>query len=183
MKATYISRFLALEQEFFFADAKTLMSLSSIYNSSWYGSVLWPLDDEEVIKCESTFNRSVKKLFKLPQNTHRYLIEPVSQTTHLRVILGRRFLQFIENIQKTTKPLLKILLRECKDDTRTVTGSNLRYLMLESGISKTPTARQEVKYHKIEEDKKWRIEMIDMILEDHNDDEDHKECLAILCSE
>ena len=181
-KATFISRFLALGQEFSFADPTSLMRISSIYNSSWFGSVLWPMDSEEFIKCESTYNRSIKKFFNLPWDTHRYLIEPLSESTHLRVTLGRRFLRFVENIKKCKKPLMGILLKECEQDTRTVTGSNLRYLMLESGSSKLPTSRKLIRYHVIEEEEKWRIDLIKMILHDQEEEEDRDEFLNTLCA-
>ena len=146
-------------------------------------SVLWPLDGKDVVKCKSTFNRSVKKSFNLPWSTHRYLIEPVSEITHLRIIFGRRFLRFIENIRKSRKPLLRTLLKECEDDTRTVTGSNMRFLMIESGCSRMPPSMKGVKYHEIGEDEEWRIELIKMIIEDKGEDEDRDGCLQILCCE
>ena len=51
----------------------------------------------------------------------------------MRSIIASRFLSFIASIRKSKKESLRNLLRTIEYDTRSVTGRNLRRLLLESG--------------------------------------------------
>ena len=44
-KARYVSRNIELNQEFHFSSSETKMMINDIYNSSWFGSVLYNLYD------------------------------------------------------------------------------------------------------------------------------------------
>ena len=90
-KARYVSRNIELNQEFCFSSAETKMTLNDIYNSSWFGSVLYSLYGAEAVKLESSYNRSMKIIMDLPFGTHRGLIEPLSGRRHLRKTLSKRF--------------------------------------------------------------------------------------------
>ena len=104
-----------------------------IYNSHLTGSQLWDLGSSEVEKLESTYNRSVKIMFDLPWATHRYFIEPLTGDAHVSRLLLRRYLSFISKVELSKKFPLKILLGIARSDVRSVTGSNLRRIMLLSG--------------------------------------------------
>ena len=82
---------------------------------------------------ESTFNKSVKIMYGLPWATHRYFIEPLTNRPHLRKLLIRRYLAFINKIEKSSKKALKALLEIARKDVRTTTGKNLRMMMLMLG--------------------------------------------------
>ena len=72
-------------------------------------------------------------MLDLPLATHRYLIEPLSGRKHLRKVCARRFLKMSQSIRKSTKPSLKMILSAIEYDARSVTGRNLRIIMMESG--------------------------------------------------
>ena len=76
-KARYVSRNIELNQEFYFSTAETRMTINEVYNSSWFGSVLYNLYGVEAVKLESSYNRSIKIMMDLPFGTHRALIEPL----------------------------------------------------------------------------------------------------------
>ena len=82
------------------------------------------------MKIESAYNISMKVTMKLPYVTHRELIEPLSQTSHVKLIFIKRFVQMINSIRISKKPILKNLLSQIEKDTRSVTGRNLRNIML-----------------------------------------------------
>ena len=79
---------------------------------------------------ENTWNVSKRKMFDLPRETHRFFIEKLSQTQHLKVFLIKRFLSFTEKIVSSKKKALKNMFHETKLDCRSVTGLNLRRIML-----------------------------------------------------
>ena len=126
----YVGKNIELNQEFSFAAQETKIRINNIYNSSWYGSVLWDLFSPASVKIESAYNRSMKVTMKLHWATHRELIEPLSQSKHVKLIFIKRFLQMITQIRSSTKPILRSLLSAIELDTRSTTGRNLRYIMI-----------------------------------------------------
>ena len=134
--AKYIDKNNSICQEFYFASPQTKVKLNSIYNSHFTGCQLWKLGSKEIVKMESTYNRAVKIMYELPWATHRYLIEPLSGVPHLHRILTKRYISFMKMIMNSGKTALIHLLDVVKSDVRLTTGSNLRTIMLESGMNK-----------------------------------------------
>jgi hypothetical protein len=107
--AKYVSKNIEINQELSFAASKTRLKINSIYNLSWYGSTLWNLFGSNAIKVESSYNRSIKCSLNFPYATHRYLIKPISGRRHVKWLLISRFLKYMEKIEKSKKPILKVL--------------------------------------------------------------------------
>ena len=94
-RASFINKNNELLQEFSFAHPRTISEVQMIQNSHFYGSVLWNLSSKEVGQLEKSWNVSVRRMFDLPRETHCYLIEGVSEQEHVRILLAKRFLNFI----------------------------------------------------------------------------------------
>ena len=133
--AKFVSRSMEINQEFYFAAEDTKMNVNDIYNSSWFGSVLWDLFSPAAVKLESSYNRSIKVILELPHATHRGLIEPLSGRRHVKRIFLKRFLTMISSIRKSKKTVLLNLLRVSEKRTTSTTGRNLRNIMLILGES------------------------------------------------
>ena len=133
--AQYDGKNIKLNQEFSFAHPATKIKLNQIYNSHFSGSPLWNLFGPGALGIESTYNKSVKVMLDLPFATHRNLIQPLTGEKHVKLILIRRFLGFMDKIGKSGKAALKMLMSEAKKDARSVTGSNFRNIMLLVGKS------------------------------------------------
>ena len=144
-------------------------------------------------KLESTYNRSIKIMFSLPWATHRNLLEPITETPHVRRILIHRYISFIKSIQKSKKKPLRNLLSLAKADVRTITGSNLRYIMLKSGKSNMDelfNSKVEIEYHKIKNEQMWRVGLVKEIIDALHDEKsvgleasELKDILEFLCVE
>ena len=134
-RAAFINRNNELLQEFHFAHPKSLMKINSIYNSSYYRCVLWNHFGNEVERIDKSWNVSVRKMNRLPFNTHRYLLEPVSKSRHAVFSFYIRFLKFTNNLKSNSKSILRNLFHLLKDDCQSTTGSNLRKIMLLTGKS------------------------------------------------
>ena len=100
----------------------------------------------------------------LPVENHRYVIEPLSQTRHLKNVLIERFLSFLEQIEKSAKNVPKQLLSFIKKDVRSTTGSNLRNILhLTKQTEIEEIKRHDVKhlkYKEIDPKDNWRLSMI-----------------------
>ena len=187
--AKYVSKSIEINQEFYFAAAKTRLEINNIYNFSWYGSILWNLFGADAIKLESSYNRSVKCTMNLPLATHRCLIEALSERRHLKWFLINRFLSFLMSMEKSNKPLLKVLKEVTERDTMSRTGRNLREILLITGkndiseLSKSEV--DKLNYFPMSEEDEWKIELINMILEEQENsglDEGSNELLNLLCT-
>ena len=129
-RAQFINKTNDLIQEFHFADARTKVKINNIFNSHFYGSSLWDLFSWEAERLEKTWNVSQRILLGIPRNTHRYFIEPLTETRHIIFSLYSRFFNFISSIAATKKSVLRNMLSVCKYDCLSTTGRNLRNIML-----------------------------------------------------
>ena len=101
-----------------------------IYNTHFTGSPLWNLFCREADMVYNSWNRSIRIMFDLPLSTHRYFLEHLAGTQHLKAVLIKRFLNFIQQIEKSPKTLPNLLLKTIRRDCRSTTGSNLRNILL-----------------------------------------------------
>ena len=170
--AKYIEKNIELSQEFYFAHPATKLSINQIYNSHYSSSPLWDLFGDGALKIESSYNRSVKVMLGLPYETHRCLIEPLTGAKHVKKILIRRFLGFMENIDKCEKKAIKMLMETAKGDVRSVTGRNFREIMLllekTSVNDVTKNDSDKIKYFPMSETDSWKVEVIKEIIEAKN---------------
>ena len=79
---------------------------------------------------ESTFNRKIKLTLNLPHPTHRNILPVISHVKPLRTTLAKRFLTFVEKLRNSEKPVLPNTISLVENDTRTITGRNLRNILL-----------------------------------------------------
>ena len=137
-----------------------------IYNFHFTGCQLWDFGSDEFGKFMSTIQRSFKIMFGLPYATHRYFYEAVSKSQHASLIIKRRYVSFIKMIQNSKKTAPKYLLDKIKDDVRSVTGSNIRRILLEfngDNILDVDINKTFV-YQPVPENEKWRINMLNDLI-------------------
>ena len=157
-RAAYIARNNELNQEFYYADPSIKIWLNNVYNSSFYGAPLWDLFDRDLEKLEKSWNTSQRIMLSLPRTTHRYFIEPLSETPHIIKSIKKRFLGFLTKIKKSKKEILRSVLRTIKNDCRSTTGRNLRKLKLEGNESNQHKI-YDTPYVDIPKDDGWKIPM------------------------
>ena len=120
---------------------------------------------------EKTWNVSVRRMFNLPWQTHCYLVEPVSQQPHVRKLMASRFLNFVQSIRSRKKIAIRNLLKSIEFDTRSVTGQNLRRLLLQSNvldIQKLKATDVTSAYRSMSEEDQFRVGFINEIIDVQN---------------
>ena len=170
-RAAYIDKNNDILQEFHFAHPRTTSEVNKIHNTHFYGSVLWNLSAKEVVKLEKTWNVSIRRMFSLPRETHCYLIEEVSDQVHIKTLMAKRFLNFINSIRKSRKYALRSLLRVIEFDTLSVTGRNLRQIMLQTDVQDVKMLKPidvKTKYRNVPENEKYRVGFIKEIVDVRN---------------
>ena len=109
-RAAFISRNNELLQEFYFAHPRSLTKINGIYNTSFYGSVLWDQFGKEMQRMDKSWNVAIRRMLRLPFNAHRYLLEPVSEVKHMVFSLYARFINFVNKLKTCTKSMIRNLL-------------------------------------------------------------------------
>ena len=167
-RAAYIQRNCEITQEFHFYFPATKDHINRIYNLSFTGSPLWDLFSDSAISLEKTYNISVRNMYNLPRETHRYIIEPVTGKMHLKLILIKRFLQFREQVAKCPKSLVKDLYNIFQYDASSLTGSNLRKIMLMCDKSSIKDVKvidiDQLSYFKCPDNEVWRLSLINELV-------------------
>ena len=97
-RGKFIGKVNSLLQEFHYVSSQLLIKLVNVYASSFYGSCLWDLLSKDVERIYTTWNVTVRNVFRLDRRTHRVLIEPLSDCLHLKAMLLSRYVSLhIEN--------------------------------------------------------------------------------------
>ena len=154
-----------MNQEFYYSHPKTKIWINNVYNSSFYGAPLWDMFSKNFERLEKTWNVSVRKMLSLPRNAHRYFLEPLAETPHIKKCLWSRFVRFVANITDGKKKVLRGMLNVIKDDVRSVTGKNLRCIMLNTetfDLQNLDIYAQP--YKEVPESELWRLPMAREIL-------------------
>ena len=171
-RAVYINKVNELSQEFYYAHPSTKVRINNIFNSYFFGSCLWDLFGSEAVRLEKSWNVSQRILLGLPRQSHRYFIEPLSGTKHIRFSLLERYIKFVKNIETSNKKVLEKALMVVKEDCRSTTGRNLRHIMKLSG--KTNVNELELgctkglTYNHIPDGEAWKVEFAKELLEMKN---------------
>ena len=129
-RARYIARSFEILQEFNFTTPEMKIKLHSIYNSHFTGSACWDMTSPAGRMFEGSFNKNIKITYDLPYQTHQNILPVISGVKPLRKTLARRLIAFIERINKSEKSGLQQILALVESDVRTVTGRNIRSILL-----------------------------------------------------
>ena len=168
-RAQFIQKNNEICQEFSFADSTTKIRLNNIFNTHFTGSPIWDLFCGETEAIEKTWNVAMRKMMKLNRCSHKYLIEPLSQTRHIKFSLMKRFINFTHNILNFSKTFLKALHSCVRKDCRSITGNNLRNIMLQLNVdnieSITMKSIMKMKYQEAcNREEECRINMVEEII-------------------
>ena len=145
-----------------------------------------------MISLEKSWNVSIRRIFNLPRQTRSFLVEPLSEEPHVRTLLARRFVNFIQSIRLSKKRSLRELLKVLEFDTMSVTGRNLRHILLQTSIfdiRKLKSRDITAKYKDIPRGEEYRVNVIKEIIDIKNqqlevagfDDHELDEILRFVC--
>ena len=135
-------------------------------------------------------------IWDLPHATHTRFVEPLSPVPHLEAVLMSRYIGFVENLMKTKKSLLRLILNSCFADLSSQTGQNLKFLLMKYkklSAKELILSRREVKcapVYPISSEEKWKVNLAEQIslikaglIDIDFDSEDLEEILEHICSE
>ena len=125
-RAQFVGKVHSLNQEFHFCSPDVVMNLYKIYACSFYSSSLNDLFSSRLEQLYKTWNKTVQILYRVPMNTHTYLIDTVSKSLHPKVVLSARFVSFHRSNLSSSKHSIRLLAGLSSFDMRTSYGRNLK---------------------------------------------------------
>ena len=134
------------------------------YATTLYGANTWDLFSSECEKLYRSYNVAIRQIFHLNRCTHRYLIEGISESLHLKTMLASRFVTFYRSLVTTDKTPVRFLARICENDQRTVLGKTLSELLVICGLDSNDVdkltasiVKKNMLYQPVLEENRWRI--------------------------
>ena len=164
-RARYIERNVEIIQDFPFAHPEVKCKMNRIYNSSFPGSVLYDLSSDSTSQLVNSWSVSVRHMWGLPLQAHRYLITQLGGT-HAQEMLISRYVKFMQSIQKSDKLAVKYMQQKVFNNVETVTGRNVRYIEDKLGPScsllnaDTAWVRKKVHFCEFRKEDTWRVNLI-----------------------
>ena len=171
-RGKFIGKINSLLQEFHFVDPVILTKLMNIYATSFYGSGTWNIYSAECEKLYSSWNVAIRMIFNLDRCTHRYLIEPLSQCLHPKVMIASRYVTFYRSLVNCNKLGFRFLARLNDSDHRTVLSRTLRRILDDcrltgSGLGQlnAQLVKKNLLYFMVPDGEQWRIPLIQELLQ------------------
>ena len=126
-------------------------------------------------QCEriyTSWNIAIRMIFKVPNKTHRYLIESLSQTPHVKTMLSARFMQFHDSLIENKKSCVRLLSSLCTSDPKTGLGRNFfqiqRSLECDREELSSGFIKENMLYSVVPDEEEWRIPLLHNLLEIRN---------------
>ena len=110
-------------QEFPFAHPEVKCKINRIYNSSFPCTVA----SESVKQMVNSWSVSVRQMWGLPVQAHRYLVRELGGQ-HAEEMLITRYVKFLQSIKKSPKLAVQFILERIVRNVNTITGSNVRFI-------------------------------------------------------
>ena len=66
------------------------------------------------------------------------LIEGLTNGTHAKKMIYSRYIKYLKSISRNRRPAIRALLNSVQDKVWSVTGSNIRTILLDSGVNVRP---------------------------------------------
>ena len=141
-----------------------MMKFVQTYACNIYGKNRWDLFSPDWQRVFTSYNVAVRKTLKLPRTTHRYLLEPLSDSPHLYTQLLSRYITFARSLLSGSVFEVRFMAKLCQNDLRTVLGRTMSKIALlcdkKVDDIRSGTVLRDVSYAHIPENESWRIGVI-----------------------
>ena len=98
------------------------------YCYSFYGSQTWNLYNNALCSLYTAFNIGLRRIWKLPYNTHKYIIFDISGTSSLQDIMVNRFVKCLNNMIIGPNNLVNYIGKRAVSQSTGPVGHSLNYI-------------------------------------------------------
>ena len=146
-------------------EPSVYLMLINVYLLSLYGSSLWDLGAVVTDKVNKTWNSLIRQIFSLPLQTHRYMLNSISEVRHLKVRLMNRFKNFYMQLKNSNRAEVLHLLRLQERDLRSVFGRNCSLVCnLTHSLSVSDADLNSISVHPVPVGEEWKCEFLKELL-------------------
>ena len=127
-KGDFIGRVNSLQATLGHAPQDIIMPIFRSQCCHYYGCQAWDLSDRATHEFHRIWNRGVRRLLKLPYQTHTRFLPHLAEMPHPEADISRRFVKSLHKMLYSSNSLLEyisILGTQCAD---TIIGRNLKYI-------------------------------------------------------
>ena len=193
-RGRFIGKLNSLSQEFHFVSPAIFTKLLNIYAVSFYGSGLWDLFSSDCERLYRAWNVAIRQAWRIPNTTHRYLIESISESLQPKVMLASRYITFVKSLLTSPKYPVRVLAQLCSTDYRTLVGRSLSRISRECNqdiFDPCKLASSEVKrkmrYFPVPPGQSWRVPILCELLKNEFEipgfeKEELNEMLTYICT-
>jgi len=123
-----------------------------------------------VRKLFGSWNVNLRIICKLPIETHKYIVESISECSHAEKKIFSNYITFVKSLDQSKKPAIKSLLRTARKDIRSTTSSNLRSIFVQTGVYVKPglTTKHSLsayKAYEVPQGEEWRISLLSSLMQ------------------
>jgi len=112
-------------------DIDIASKLFQSYCCAFYGSQLWDLGSRCIDKIYIAWNKAVRRIFRLPYNTHRFLLPVVVGVSAIHDQLKKRFIKFKDSCDVSENSIIQMLLLNAQFENTPI-GINMKFLCKQS---------------------------------------------------
>ena len=168
-RATFISDCMNLNNQFSFLKPEDQIRLMYLYNSHFSGSSTWQFDSGPFRKLVNSWNVNIKTVYELPYGTHNFLLEELTGGRHARTMIYKRFISFLSSVATNRRRALSSLLDSVKSSCQSLTGANIRQVLLDTGISVEPgvtngTVLNNFRLYETPVNQEWKFGLLKSLL-------------------
>ena len=191
-RARFIAKSVEVREQFSFAAPPQILRAVRILACDAYGSVLWRMDSPCASSFFSAYTSCIKRIWRLPLNTHTYLVEGhlTSGVPTLRNMVLSRIPGFYQKLLRSSSDEARLMAEVAAGDARTVLAGNLALVSdlskQDLGVTSARMVRDALPVAEVPENELWRLGLLDILLRDRADLEkegsDSKSVCAMISS-
>ena len=173
-RAIFVNDCMSINNEFCFLKPEHQVKLVKLYCSHFSGSSAWSFNSVHFKQLMNSWNVNVKVAYELPYATHSFLAEEITGGNNARQMVYKRFIKFLSSIANNRRQALVSLLNSVKTTCRSLTGGNLRILLLETDVLVVPGVTRghvltDYRVYKTPEGQEWKVPLLVSLLQIRDD--------------
>ena len=170
-RAKFIGKTVDVREQFRFAHPNQQLQMIDILCCDGYGSMLWELQSDKAEQFFKSWNTAVKLVWGVPRSTYTYLVEGffAENNTSLRSQILSRYPGFFRGLLSSPSKEVRMLARMVKDDPRSTTYKNLKYLSEMTGMEQVENfaswrVKDALGKKEVPQNEKWRLRLLATLL-------------------
>ena len=165
-RAQFIENCINIRETFGFAFPKQMLQAVKIHALHCYGAMLWDFESNTTGMFCRSWNTNVKLCYKVPRETHTYIVENCLASEYNPVIqeIYSRYTNFLKNLTKSVSSEVQHLFNVIKHDVQSTTAIIKKTGMNPCEISSL-NMRSLWLTAPIPEYENWRIALLSKLLE------------------